>query len=75
MATTRPHLQVMLNELETAIPSLQQAYPEPDAFWPEFAAQAEAIEDAAEPADEEWVRERIGAMLRFHELTPPTDMA
>lgn len=70
MVTTRSHLQAMLNELETAIPKLQEAYPDPASFWPEFAALAEAIEDEAGATDEEWVQARVDAMLRYHGLAP-----
>lgn len=66
MDPTRAQLQQLLNDIEAEIPSLLRKYPDEAEFWPEFAGLVDGIADAANPADSEWVDDRIEAMLAFH---------
>lgn len=66
---SRDHLQQLLNELEDTIPVLQRAYPDGSDFWPEFAPLADAIRSVGGPENDEWIWDRIDAMLRFHGLS------
>ena len=61
----RASIDRALDELDAAIPRLQQEYG--DDFWQAFAGQADVIEDNA-GEDEAYVQGRILAMLKAHGL-------
>ncbi|WP_266170495.1 hypothetical protein [Dyella subtropica] len=83
MAKTRQDLEMMLAELDAAIPRLLAEYPDPNDFWPNFnSLAAEAVEDAG-AADESgedigtddhaWVCEQLDNIMARHHLVPPPD--
>jgi len=82
MTRTRQDLEMMLAEIEAAIPALQAKYTDPCEFWPAFERMAEeAIEcagsadDAGDESTDERARmcERLDAILVKHHLVPPAD--
>jgi hypothetical protein len=48
---SRDHEQMQLNRLLAMLPYLQQQYPDPADFWPDFAGLADLIIDAVGPDD------------------------
>lgn len=65
MPMHRDKLTARLDALEVALPGLIAQYPDPADFWPAFAGESDAIEDAA-GEHARLVRERIAAMLAVH---------
>jgi hypothetical protein len=70
MSLSRSELTLKLKALEDAMPALLAAHPEDADFWPAFAGEAEAIEEAAAPEDFEFVRTQIDCVLGSHGLIP-----
>lgn len=68
---SRADLQVQLDALDAAIDGMKKAYPEPSAFWPEFAGMADTILDAASADDFDWVNVRTDEILAKHHLAIP----
>lgn len=68
MTRTRTELETELSALEQAVATLLAEHEDPADFWPAFAWQADAIVEAAGPADSEWVHERLDELLARHGL-------
>lgn len=60
-------LNLLLNDLEAALPNMMRDYPDPADFWPAFAGLADVIEDSA-GVHYEIVANRIDRMLQKHGL-------
>ncbi|WP_157006637.1 hypothetical protein [Luteibacter yeojuensis] len=64
-------LQGMLGRLDAEVASGLRDNPDPDAFWPTFAALSNAVLEAAGPDDFDWVSGEIAAMLARHGIPVP----
>lgn len=73
MPQSHADLQRMLDALDSFVPGLAQAKPQPADFWAEFNRLAQAVQDNAGDADHGWVCERLDAILEKHHLVPPPD--
>lgn len=69
--TTRAQLQRELEHLQSMLPPWREKLRSEAQFWPQFDVLAARIVDSAEPADKDFARERIEAMLRHEGLVRP----
>ena len=60
---TRGQLDAELDHLESMLPVWREKLRVEAQFWPQFNALAEEILARADPADREYARQRIDAML------------
>lgn len=73
MVMTRTELVAQLQSLEAGLEQRIEDNPHTADPWPEFSVEADAIQDAAGPQDEEYVTRRITCMLAKHGLIPADD--
>ncbi|SFR95224.1 hypothetical protein SAMN05216570_1152 [Dyella sp. OK004] len=81
MTKTRQDLEMMLAEIDAAIPTLLAKYPDPCEFWPAFDRMAEdaiecsGVSDDAEDEDDHraWLCGRLDELMVKHHLVPPED--
>lgn len=71
MARTRVELDAMLDELDRDLQMLVMDETCPEDLWQVFAAQADAIESAADPDDLAHVRARMNAILATQGISAP----
>lgn len=64
-------LQGMLGRLDAEVAAGLRDNPDPDAFWPTFAAQSNTVLEAAGPDDFDWVSAEISAILARHGIPVP----
>ena len=69
--TTRERLERELDHLQSMLPPWREKLRDEAQFWPQFDALAARILDSAEPADRDYVRQRIALMLEQHGLLRP----
>jgi hypothetical protein len=60
---TREQLDLLLDQLEDALPILMEEHPHVRPFWPEFARAADVIEELASPENWDHVQGRFKRML------------
>ncbi len=73
MPKAHAELQQMLDALDSFVPGLVDAKPQPADFWNEFNRLAQAVQDNAAANDHGWVCDRLDAIMEKHHLVPPPD--
>jgi len=73
MVMTRTELVARLESLEARLERSIEEHPDTADPWPELSAEADAIQDSASAADEEYVQHRISCLLAKHGLIPADD--
>ncbi len=71
MPATREELQRRLDKLAADMPALIAQYPDPGDFNSAFSGLADDINDAASPADDQWVYGQIDQLLERFGLWRP----
>lgn len=69
--THQDDLQRMLDRLETEVAAGLRDNPDRDAFWPDFAAQSNAVLEAAGAEHFDWVSAGISEILQRHGIAVP----
>ncbi|AGG89210.1 hypothetical protein R2APBS1_2089 [Rhodanobacter denitrificans] len=63
MSSSRAELESSIASLAARLPALRAEYPDNGDLMMAFAGEADVVQDAAGPADEAWVHERLSALL------------
>lgn len=64
-------LKTMLADLDARMAAELRDNPDADAFWPTFAAQSDAVLEAAGPDHSDWVSSELTAMLQRYGVSVP----
>lgn len=67
----RERLERELDHLQSMLPPWREKLRDETQFWPQFDVLAARILDSAEPADRDYVRQRIALMLQQQGLLRP----
>lgn len=70
---TREQLDLLLDQLQGALPVLMKEHPHVRPFWPEFARAADVIEELASPENWDHVQGRLKRMLNHIGALPRDD--
>ena len=71
---SRPQLDSLLTTLDQDLPQLLKQYPDPDDFWPHYAAVTDKLLSATGAEDDRYVCMRLDDILSAHGLAPPDDI-
>lgn len=63
MSPSRTELESRIASLAALLPAMRAQHPDDGDLMMAFAGEADVVQDAAGPADEAWVHERLSALL------------